>query len=422
MSQNDISRAPYAFISHSCADHEVVRQVVAELEQRHVPCWYDDEDLHSGSVHWRNDVSRALASATAVIWVKSADSISSPEVHDELNIARDDGTPIIPLEIEPGLILDRDWSYFRGRQAHRLYEGGNVWDRVAHDVLLQKGFITPTASASAALFSSPAVAEMPAPKASMYEGTPFALIRSNGRLYQLDAVAGLSENRVEDGDAIATGDLGHVVLAADGSVFATLGDNGRVDLWTLGAADALPGPMLVEILPHSAEAPQLLAVDQPLGQAIRVVAACGATTYSVMQRADGTWQARAVLNSSDVVVAGAVIAGDILVVLAGGGTAWASDQTKRPFALRNVRGVDAAIGVDGRYFLVGWGASADGTEIAEVVVEESAGWERVHRAPGRRAGIVRTPWDIVRRAPGMPATGIAVEAPAGHVLIVNVDA
>ena len=412
----DGNERSYVFITHKCLEHEATYTVIDELEARGFPCWIDKRDIGPGD-DWSDEIHEKLDGAAAVIWIKSPLSAISDEVLKELKLATHKSKLIIPLVITEVAKLQPRWDSIIFLQ--EIWFNDPAWaDVVARRLLKLDGFV-PASVGTPEVESIPSPTGVPHVKwehqvptsvlSSANQHDPFALIRSDGRTYQLDGLNGLSESLVEDGDVIMTGDLGVVAVSSDASVIATSDGAGEVELWALGAADAMRGPVLSAVLPAEAGSPRLLAVDRPLGQATRVIACGTDSAYSLMQRTGGEWTAMRLIDGDEPIVSGAVVKDDVLFVRANGSTVWASSRSKRPFSLPKIYGVDAAVGTDGRYYLAGWGSGRDGSSLVEVVVEVDSGWERIHRGPGGRAGIVRVIPDVVFQNPGAAQISLAVQ-------------
>jgi hypothetical protein len=416
-------QSSYVFISHKCDEHDMAYRIVNELEGRGIRCWIDQRDI-PGGVDWSDDIPEKLDDAAAVLWIKSPSSASSNEVLDELKLARRHSQRIIPLEVETVAEWQPKWEHFTFLQVI-LFSDPTWADRV-REVLRLDGFVPELATGSvveSGLSNTPPSPRAPGSTAvdqmvSAREHDPFAIIVSAGLTYQLDALNGMGETLIEEDDSFTTGNLGMVTVSSDASVVATSTAGGEVQLWTLGAADGIPGPVLSTALPSTAaEASKLLAVDRPLGQAVRVLASGRSAAYSLMQRRNGEWTAMKLMDGDEAIVSGTVVKDDVLFVLASGSTVWASSRSKRPFSLPKINGVDAAVGIDGRCYLAAWGIGHDGSRLVEVVVEVDSGWERIYRGMGRRAGIVRVMPDVVRQKPGARQTSLVVESGEHKVAI-----
>jgi hypothetical protein len=86
----------HVFISYRRSDSDVVEQLLIALSDKH-KCWHDTA-IAGGQV-WREEITRALDSAYAMILVVSADTEQSKEVYAEYFYALSRKVPIIPLVV-----------------------------------------------------------------------------------------------------------------------------------------------------------------------------------------------------------------------------------------------------------------------------------------------------------------------------------
>ncbi len=84
------------FISYSRRDEEFVLRLVNDLEARQAPAWIDRGNIHGGE-QWRASIQGGIRDARAFVLVISPDSMASPNVAEEIGLALQFGTPIIPL-------------------------------------------------------------------------------------------------------------------------------------------------------------------------------------------------------------------------------------------------------------------------------------------------------------------------------------
>lgn len=413
--------APYVFISYKSEDIAFARELVDALKAVGLGSW---AAFTSVRLSHAREIPPAIQNASAVVILMSSRAYASEEVLDEVYLAREFKrlrlSVLLPGEVDPVLMegladdIKNNWRLERARsQYHPWGTAENVAQWVA-DAIADRGILSaPVESAPLAPVGSIATENL------LRE--PLALVSSLGLTYQLYELDGLGENLLDEGDRIATNDLGLVVLAPDGSVIATLDRELGVSIWTHGSAAPLRGPVLEDVLPTGAGRVRLLAIERPIGQAIRIVAARGGTAYSVFERQGNTWVAEEIATGEEEFVGAAPVLDDLLLVREGGDTVWAGDHAKRPFGLRSVRGVDSAFGPDGRQYLAGWGTGMDGSSHVEAVVGVDRGWERVHRGPGDRAGIIRVLSDADRYTPEQKAVTIAVQSPSDDVNLISIE-
>jgi hypothetical protein len=410
----DAKGSPFVFVTHKCVEHALVYGVLNELESRGIRCWIDKRDIHVGT-DWADEIQEHLYGAAAVLWIRTPLSTTSNEILKELKLASMHGQRIVPLEVDPAVKLQPKWDAYSLLQTISFSD--STWaDNVVRELLDLDAFAASPALAKRDASPAPVVVSPTQSNAATKiasttaaQHDAFAIVSNDDLTYQLDGLNGLGESLVQAGDPFVTADLGTVTVSSDGSVIATINSRSDIELWTLGSDEGIAGPALSADLPGEGGEPRLLAVDRPLGQVVRVIACRKNAAYSLMQRMDGAWTAMQLIDGDEPIVAGVVVKDDVLFVRASGDTVWASTRSKRPFSLPKIDGVDAALGTDGRYYLAGWGKGADGSSEVEVVVEAEAGWERVHRGPGGRAGIVRVLPDVVRQTPGATQTSLAVE-------------
>ena len=412
---------PSVFISYKSEDVAFARELVQALEARGLATWaaFTSVRLSHGQ-----EIPAAIQNASAVVVLMSSRAYVSDEVLTEVYLARNANRlrlPILlpgevgPLELEG--LPDRyrnQWHYDLVLTQYQQWGSAEATAAWISEAIADGTPSTPLPSAISSRSVAIATAEP--------VGEPLALVSSLGMTYQLDAIHGLGENLLDSGDPIATGDLGLVVLAPDGSVIATLNREGEVAIWTLGSAASMRGPSLEHVLPPGPGTARLLAIERPIGQSIRIMASRGGAAYSVIEQHDGSWESEAIAAAEEEFVGGAAVIDDLLLVRAGGDTLWAGDHAKRPFGLRSVRGVDAAFGADGRQYLAGWGTGMDGSSQVEAVVESDGGWQRIYRGPGERAGIIRVLRDAARQSSATTAIEIAVQSASDGVELVTIGA
>lgn len=411
--------APYVFISYKSEEVAYAQDLIQALEALGVGSWAAFKDVQTSHA---TEIKRAIQGASAVVILMSSRSYESDEVLDEVYLARKLKRlrlhVLLPGEVDPfqmeGLSDDiKDaWEMELGRRQHQPWGSAETVAAWVASAITREAPTTTTLAGPSGV-TPPASSSDP-------RREPLALVSSLGMTYQLEAIQGFHENRLYDGEQISTGDLGLVVLAPDGSVIATLNEHHDVAIWTLGSSTSLPGPALEAVLPSGPGAVRLLAIERPIGRAIRIVAARGGSAYSVIEQRDGTWASEQLATGGEEFVGGAAVVDDLLLVREGGDIVWAGDHAKRPFGLRTVRGVDSAFGPDGRQYLAGWGTGADGSSQVEAVVESEGGWERVHRGPGSRAGIIRVLRDAARQSPEPATVAIAVQSASDGVDLVSI--
>jgi hypothetical protein len=127
------------FISHASSDKPFVDRLVADLEKRAIPVWYDKLDLRIGeSVPGR--INDGIGTASYFAIVLSPDAVASAWVVEELNAAlmkqvASGGTFVLPLLLRdcavPPLLAHRRHADFRGDYDAALGELLAIWEQDA---------------------------------------------------------------------------------------------------------------------------------------------------------------------------------------------------------------------------------------------------------------------------------------------------
>lgn len=91
---------PYAFLSYSRRDQAFAAHLARDLRAHGIHLWFDQLDIAPGD-DWDEAIQRALHAAGAVLFVVSADSVTSDHVLNELTVALDAGKWVIPITIAP---------------------------------------------------------------------------------------------------------------------------------------------------------------------------------------------------------------------------------------------------------------------------------------------------------------------------------
>jgi len=89
---------PYVFVSYSHKDQDRVFPLINDLMLCACNLWYD-MGLHSGE-DWNNELAERLYGAECVLFIVTANSVSSEYVRDELNFAKSKGKKIYPVFLE----------------------------------------------------------------------------------------------------------------------------------------------------------------------------------------------------------------------------------------------------------------------------------------------------------------------------------
>lgn len=88
-----------AFISHSSKDKTIADAVCGTLEGKNIRCWIAPRDVPPGT-HYGAALDKAIENSKIFILLISKGSNNSAQVIRELEIAADNGIPIIPIRIE----------------------------------------------------------------------------------------------------------------------------------------------------------------------------------------------------------------------------------------------------------------------------------------------------------------------------------
>eukprot|EP00741_Cyanophora_paradoxa_P005787 tig00000113_g5608.t2 len=91
---------PRVFISYAHNDANAVRPIKEALKAKGVSCWFDTDQLELG-MRWVDEVARAVAHCTHLIFFASAKSVASQYCGEELMFAYDERKSIVVFYIEP---------------------------------------------------------------------------------------------------------------------------------------------------------------------------------------------------------------------------------------------------------------------------------------------------------------------------------
>jgi predicted ATPase len=103
------------FLSYASADRARALAVADALEAAGVAIWIDRRGIAGGAV-WIEAIARAVREARVVLVLCSAASVVSRNVRQELQLAWDRDTPILPLLLEPVAFPDGIAYVLHGRQ------------------------------------------------------------------------------------------------------------------------------------------------------------------------------------------------------------------------------------------------------------------------------------------------------------------
>ncbi len=96
MNRKQKSTSPEVFISYAFEEAEFANQLVAELNAAGIQCWLDTNKLRGG-VKWQPALGQAILDSFALVVITTRKSLDSQWVQNEINFARTNAKPIIPL-------------------------------------------------------------------------------------------------------------------------------------------------------------------------------------------------------------------------------------------------------------------------------------------------------------------------------------
>jgi hypothetical protein len=88
------------FVCYSRADREFAERLVKDLRAVGIDLWFDQQDISPGDP-WDSAIEQALATTPEMLVILSPNSVSSQNVMDELNQARNLSKRIIPVLYRP---------------------------------------------------------------------------------------------------------------------------------------------------------------------------------------------------------------------------------------------------------------------------------------------------------------------------------
>ncbi|MBD3278466.1 MAG: TIR domain-containing protein [Candidatus Aegiribacteria sp.] len=121
----------YVFVSHSSKDGEKVRRVVEFLESSGVKCWVSYRDIPPGA-DWAETIYDAIAGASAMVFLHSANVNKSRQIRNELDIATNLDIPLIPLKLEQ-VQPSKGVRYFTN--SHQWLDATQDWTKASHRLI-----------------------------------------------------------------------------------------------------------------------------------------------------------------------------------------------------------------------------------------------------------------------------------------------
>ncbi|MEM7363369.1 MAG: TIR domain-containing protein [Pseudomonadota bacterium] len=93
-----VSAEPYTFVCYSHRDSRKVYREIEWLSENGVGIWYD-KGISAGS-NWRSEIGTSLLGASHVLFFVSPTAIDSIHCNREINLALDEGIPILPVYLQ----------------------------------------------------------------------------------------------------------------------------------------------------------------------------------------------------------------------------------------------------------------------------------------------------------------------------------
>lgn len=87
------------FISHSSEDKRLAEAICHALEDHGITCWFAPRDIAAGQ-DWPTAIVKAIASCRLMVLVFSSRADQSTYVLDEVTLASDAQTTILPIRVE----------------------------------------------------------------------------------------------------------------------------------------------------------------------------------------------------------------------------------------------------------------------------------------------------------------------------------
>ncbi|MGN6694332.1 MAG: toll/interleukin-1 receptor domain-containing protein [Aquihabitans sp.] len=106
---------PHAFISHSNADSDLAQRVAVGVESNGAPCWIAPRDIPPAG-DYADALEAGVTQAKVVVFLVSEHSIASRFCRAELEIARTDEIPILPVRLDKTPISGGWRIYLSGHQ------------------------------------------------------------------------------------------------------------------------------------------------------------------------------------------------------------------------------------------------------------------------------------------------------------------
>lgn len=121
------SEPPYAFVSYSHKNEDIVHQDLFAITQIGYGVWFDSGI--SAGARWRTELTQAIDSAEFMVFYISRDSVASSHCLQEVHYAADQDVPILPVVLEETvlppsirLVLAERQAIYRSRLSAADYE------------------------------------------------------------------------------------------------------------------------------------------------------------------------------------------------------------------------------------------------------------------------------------------------------------
>lgn len=99
------------FLSYSRKDHATAAELKRRIEDLGYQVWLDTEDIGGGNL-WRSQIVEGIEKCRLYAVVLTAHSVNSDNVRREMDLARSNHKPILPIHAEPKpLKISRDMEY-----------------------------------------------------------------------------------------------------------------------------------------------------------------------------------------------------------------------------------------------------------------------------------------------------------------------
>lgn len=113
---------PHVFVSYSRRDQQLVLDMVRELRARDLNVWIDQDSIIA-SMDYRKQITAAIRSCAAVLYMVTANSAASPHVTKEVLWALKQGRPVIPIFLEPAELPDEIGFEIDGLHRLEFHQG-----------------------------------------------------------------------------------------------------------------------------------------------------------------------------------------------------------------------------------------------------------------------------------------------------------